>query len=370
MEATLSLSKALVFSLLRSHLTREESPCTGATLEQWQEAIKYAVAHRVVLLLYTHLKSHPQDVPESILLRLKRLYRINAADNLRLEKELQTIIAMLAAENIPCMPIKGIVLSYLLYEDPAIRPVVDLDILVQPHHLDRVLDLLLARGYAWTVHADRMRSRWYRRISHHVALIHQERRIILEVHGKLVQPNRARPVAGERIWQRALKWHLGDYEYEGLSLEDLTAYLVSHSAKEYFGSVLQIHEIAVLLLRQQPGSWRILWQRAAEHHCRRRLKIYLALMRQAFALDLTPPALLALVPELAQPLTRREKSLLQVSLEQLLGQDTEACRTRPLKLWYDFWIADNPVDRLVVLWHKVRLVLVKLSASLQLSRVT
>ena len=367
-------SQKFLIGLLSAHLRMMECPDRKVGMELWQHTLKYAIDQRVALILYSHLKNRQQDVPEPILQKLKKLYHHNAVDNLRMEKELQFIDGLFKLHDIPILPIKGIILSHVLYNDPIIRPVVDLDILVRMEHLQQAADQLLTRGYTWLNEHTWAHLRAYRRISHHLGLVQRDRRIILELHSRLIQLNRARSMDDEGIWRRARKIRMGEMEYLMMSAEDLVAYLVCHSAKEYFGSLLQIYEIAMLLLRSREIDGALLWQRAREHHCCRRLRICLELINEVFALDKIPQpgienssvmtSLPKTEPDLfLQPMTRAEKKLLQLVTRYFYRQDIDSLEAKPKKLWFDISIADNHRDRLLILWHKIMLLLVKFTAS-------
>jgi hypothetical protein len=64
---------------------------------------------------------------------------------------LRTVLDACAQENIPAIPVKGIVTSTLLYDDPNERPMFDIDVRVLPEDHARVGVLVRKRG--WRVRA-------------------------------------------------------------------------------------------------------------------------------------------------------------------------------------------------------------------------
>jgi len=58
----------------------------------------------------------------------------------------------LAALGIQVMPVKGAILQHWLYDDPAERPMTDVDLLVRPDHFGRAVERLEAAGYRQTRH--------------------------------------------------------------------------------------------------------------------------------------------------------------------------------------------------------------------------
>ena len=59
----------------------------------------------------------------------------------------RTVLEACAAANIPAMPVKGIVTAALLYDDPSVRPMYDVDLRVLPKDHGRIA--ALAREKAW-----------------------------------------------------------------------------------------------------------------------------------------------------------------------------------------------------------------------------
>lgn len=62
-------------------------------------------------------------------------------------RELWGILDDLSAHGIFAMPLKGPVLGAVLYGDPALRECSDLDILVNPDHLEEASEIITRRGY-------------------------------------------------------------------------------------------------------------------------------------------------------------------------------------------------------------------------------
>ncbi|MGH7296820.1 MAG: nucleotidyltransferase family protein [Polyangiaceae bacterium] len=68
------------------------------------------------------------------------------------QETLRHLVAVLGASGIEVLPVKGVVTGHLLYEDPAARPLRDIDVRIRPVDLHRVLDIAQAR--AWTPRTD------------------------------------------------------------------------------------------------------------------------------------------------------------------------------------------------------------------------
>src|SRR5260370_40743738 len=74
--------------------------------------------------------------------------QITAVRNLRRLAQLREIRTALAAQNIPIVALKGIVLAFLAYPDPSLRPMNDIDLLLDEKHLDSAVRILRNLGYS------------------------------------------------------------------------------------------------------------------------------------------------------------------------------------------------------------------------------
>jgi hypothetical protein len=61
---------------------------------------------------------------------------------------LQDVAGLLGPQNIPVMPLKGVLLQQLLYSDPAERALTDVDVIVPEHDFERSIQVLLRAGFA------------------------------------------------------------------------------------------------------------------------------------------------------------------------------------------------------------------------------
>ncbi len=96
----------------------------------WTEELPALLAHRLGPLLHTRLRAHAFLEPTGFLDALAEPFQTSAVRTLRMEAELQRIVAALAEANVPCLLLKGAALGRLVYASPAERPVSDLDLLV------------------------------------------------------------------------------------------------------------------------------------------------------------------------------------------------------------------------------------------------
>ena len=144
-----------IHALLLDCLSHDPDRMSGASLEQlsisdWEVLLEQAAIQRVSPLLYQRLKERDLDVvvPAAIMQKLHELYLHNSARNLRLYHELGEIVRTLQAANIPVIVLKGAYLAKAVYGNIALRPMVDIDLMVPQSDVPLVVEKLLALGYS------------------------------------------------------------------------------------------------------------------------------------------------------------------------------------------------------------------------------
>ena len=113
----------------------------------WDGAARFAIAEGVAPLVYHTLREAGLALPASAQAALRAAYYCTAQRNLLLARELETALGALEAAGVATILLKGAALTQSVYINPALRPMGDLDLLVQPQDIPAALDALIALGY-------------------------------------------------------------------------------------------------------------------------------------------------------------------------------------------------------------------------------
>lgn len=108
----------------------------------WRYILEKAKAHNVAPLLYSNIKNLP--VPQDILKELERIYTYTAFHNMLYLEELQGIVEK-TGNKITIL--KGPMLAQEVYGNIALRPFIDMDILVRKDKLGEIKSILINMGY-------------------------------------------------------------------------------------------------------------------------------------------------------------------------------------------------------------------------------
>jgi hypothetical protein len=116
-------------------------------LKDWDEVPIQAEAHAMAPLLYVHLKRAGVGLPLAVKRALQGLYvRHRWANQVRM-RVLREVLAAYQAIEIPALVLKGAALSHLVYPEPGLRPMSDLDILVPRSEVWRAQQELAELGF-------------------------------------------------------------------------------------------------------------------------------------------------------------------------------------------------------------------------------
>jgi hypothetical protein len=96
----------------------------------------------------------------------------------------------LREQNIPFIPLKGALLSYRIYGDPAVRFSHDIDLLIEQDHLDHIMEIMMAEGFILREGAFWPENREMRDLiisfSHHISVVNKKTGTCVEFHWTLL----------------------------------------------------------------------------------------------------------------------------------------------------------------------------------------
>ena len=237
----------------------------------WDLLLEKATRPRLSCLVSHHLRSADLRmlVPQKVLQKLQNLYYSSLARNMLIQDELSHLLAAFNKEGIPVIVLKGAALLGSVYQDISLRPMSDLDILVQPEHLDRAEAVAFYRGFKY-VHS--RQSQEIARIKIHQLpyLIHPEKRFVLEIHQHIVDVDSPYRFGLGAFWTRARPNRMFGADALTLAPEDLLIHLSVHflfdrhyQSNSALGQLCDISE--VILHYGNSLDWNLLEKTAKEN---------------------------------------------------------------------------------------------------------
>ena len=116
-------------------------------LTAWDDVLVQAETHVLTSLLYTHLQAAEISIPTAIKKQLQaRAMQHSHANRVR-GRVLAEILDAFQVAGIPILVLKGAALAYLVYPEPGLRPMRDVDVLVSPAQVRQAQTLLGELGF-------------------------------------------------------------------------------------------------------------------------------------------------------------------------------------------------------------------------------
>lgn len=233
---------------------------------EWQEILRQSRRHGVAPLLYHRLKQVDagSELPVEVWGKLQTLYLRSAAINGSLYRDLAEALTCLQASGIAVIILKGGYLAWHVYDNIALRPMSDFDLLVKEADLLRANDLLVELGYRVSRNADTeaLIAKYY----HLPPLIKAGKIPVgIELHWKLERPSARFEIDTEELWRRAQPAAFGEVRASALCPEDLLLHLCIHASYHHqfrFG-LRSLCDVAETIRRCNDRlDWELLCERA------------------------------------------------------------------------------------------------------------
>ncbi len=215
----------------------------------WNPFLAEVRRHHMTILAAESLRHAGIEPPEA-LAHAAELGRMRA---LKLSGETIRATEALAQAGIAAITLKGSLLSQALYGDPTLRRSTDLDLLVAWGDFRAARCRLEELGYR--LHGneppwDDWRIGPWRRMAKDVTLVHEQKRIALELHHRLKSPDELLPGLG--LAQATGSVTLADKPQATFPAEDLFVYLCTHAATSLWDRLKWLADLRALLADKTP----------------------------------------------------------------------------------------------------------------------
>src|SRR5687767_1158932 len=216
----------------------------------WEATVARAENERLAPILYIALRGGA--APAHILARLRASWMAAERQQLLAGKQLRDIVGAFGEAGLQTIVLNGPALATSCYPDPALRPFIDLDLLVRRADRERALGILCERGYT---HETPGRS-----LEHvpaaYLAAPSGSGLLPVDLHWECVAQSagRAAEQAAEEIWSRAVPAPAWGVAARTLAPEDLLIYLAANFAIHHTltGALWQLD--LALVLRRHRGT--------------------------------------------------------------------------------------------------------------------
>lgn len=195
-------------------------------LSDWDAVVAAAEAHGLAPLVHTHLRAAGVHPPPPAARDLLGLYlRHQQANRIRF-RTLAVVLTELAAAGVPVVVLKGAALAHLAYPEPGLRPMSDVDLLLEPEAADMAREVLGDLGFADPAPGAAPVSD-----KHAVAVkVVDGLPVGLELHHRLLSPRHRGALAPEVTGEPPLTFVVEGVTARGLGPAALLSHLCEHLA--------------------------------------------------------------------------------------------------------------------------------------------
>jgi Uncharacterised nucleotidyltransferase len=285
--------------------------------------------HRLIPLLSKALTARGVDDPE--LPRLKGVYQFSWYRNQLLFTDGAALLGALEAAGVTTMLLRGAAMAVAYHGDTGVRPMNDLDVLVQAGDMDRARRVAEAEG--WRLVAG---SEPFERREAAAALRNDQGRVI-RLHWQPSRNVSLPEAAWKPMWQRAIEVTFHHTATRVPSAADHLVHACIDGARANSGSTLRWVTDGSVLIGAVPGlDWDVVVSEAGRHHVSLLVGEALRYLVEALDLDVPHGAVEALA---ATPTTPRERLAHRLSLTtsprvasaaEVLGRFTRLTADLPL----------------------------------------
>lgn len=271
----------------------------AATGLDWDYIFQTSYRNAVFPLVYLNLiKASPSKLPVDIRADILDRLKGHTAANMLVVGQLFRIKSLFDSRRIPMLSFKGPLLSIQAYGDPTLRMFGDLDLLVQPKHLDNAIRLLEEAGYqplttvSWIKRSSVIISR-----QKDVRFAERDGQTILELHWKLSGSHFGLPKEMNQLWERLESLDIAGTKVPNLSFNDLLIYLCLHGSRHSWERLSWICDIYHLLLSREEIDWASIFAESKSLGCENVVALGLKLVQEFFSYKIPKPFTASTVQE-------------------------------------------------------------------------
>ena len=322
----------------------------------WHYVLQLGKSHGLAPLLYNHLHriDRGHQINQSIMDELYDIYYGNLTRNLLLYDELSQVLKSFEAKEIPVVGLKGIVLADLVYKNVALRPMADVDLLVQSRNLSETTKTLFKLGFE-ILPQEKGATVEYMNESHFTKRQGNSKHLpilTVNIHWDLTAPARfkgAITINTQQIISRARPGKIACSNVLVMAPEDQILHVIYHATFQHpFIGLLQLCDVAELVkLKENELDWQALVKTSKNGKAATAAYYFLSSSKKFLGAPIPVWVLKALTPNL---LKRSLLDTLVIKNGFLIKCPTHSAAFRYL---LQVLMLDKTIDTLFLLWKAV-----------------
>lgn len=231
----------------------------------------------------------PSTVPSAAFQSFTTAYHQVLARNIALQNGFTSFAKKLNESNVPIVPLKGIYLSEIVYNDLGLRHLSDIDVLVKTEDVQTVCDLMRADN--WDVKANIKHSESSEKnFKHAHPYSFIKNGVVIELHTHLYNQNECAVISEDEIWNHAKTDTFLSVKIQLFDLEFLVQYLCLHLHKHLIGNELKLVNFCdireLILLHKDTFDWHRFEELNQKYSCKKGVHQVMFLLQKHWSLSL------------------------------------------------------------------------------------
>ena len=252
-----NITEKLMLSLINPSAKKEEIRALLSDEIDWKDFQEKSYAHRIAPLVYYNLKKLEllTIVPKPVIRAIEMSFVYTSRANIMLGEELKEILCMFKKRGLSCIVLKGHAFIETIYhENPGIRPLKDIDLLLKKDDVKEASTVLNENGYE--LYSEYRPEAYYWESHFHLPFEKKGKNTTfhVEIHWHLLPPYIPVDLEVENFWQRAVEIDFLGTKTNVLHSEDALIYLIWHTSRNGFDELLSLADL-LYLIEYHNFSW-------------------------------------------------------------------------------------------------------------------
>jgi len=242
------------------------------SVKDWNKLQQFLINNKLVPLFYSkliqlnqHSKKGSRTLsPKYITQDLQKKYLYYSSEFIRYRHTLKTILKEFSTHNIDTIVLKGAFITEKYYDNPVLRPMDDIDILVKDEDIKKASEIILKEGYSSNKTHD---LNHYHKFYKHLPIFTANGKPSIELHLKLHAPMSFMKtgISIEDVWSLAIPSSLCGEKCLCMLSEELILHLCSHALENSFRQeLIHLYDI-VLIIESSKVCWKSLFKKAEKY---------------------------------------------------------------------------------------------------------
>ncbi len=313
---------------------------------EWRMMGSVARRHKMVGVLNRFVQHLGSEIDPRAVEAMAALSRQSAVFTLSRLEHLKQVVREFEGAGIPIVPYKGIALGQQIYDNHALRPPGDIDVVVRPRDARKAKQILFDLGYRlrYPIAEDEQEFRLEERYCEEFVM---PPNIMVELHWAFTNKAIRFSIDVDELFERLETMDLGETTVRAFAPEDLLLILSVHGSKHHWEHLEYIFAISEIV-RRFDLDWQVVLKRAGETGARRKLFLALRVAHELIGMSL-PATIHEQV--YADPRVERMAALIPGYLENPPETDENAGSSE--SDLFHFTLQDSVRDRARYLFYRI-----------------